>query len=298
MALNDLFSAARAASEPPDGATERVLQRIRDADGTDVERLLAGAGEPDPAAVRRVAARLRASRRRPLLLGALTLSAAAGLWAMLATPPTGVAPEALDVVLDDAAGHARTLTRAVEVEARGEGRVGGTVAEPHVDWERGELLVRVDPEAGIHLVVDTPESRVTVLGTVFSVVRTPLGTEVTVERGEVAVACRDTGTEARLGPGEVAACRPSTAAGLLGRARTLEARGASFDEVVAALSRALELDSPAVVRGEILAQQIRIFRAAGRRTEALLAAQQYLDEGHTTRRKEVQAFVESLGPAP
>ncbi|MEM6930132.1 MAG: FecR domain-containing protein, partial [Myxococcota bacterium] len=273
MALNDLFRAARAASEPSEGAAERVLQRVRDAEGWTVERLLAGVGEPDPAAVRRVAARLRASRRRPLALGALTLTAAAALWAVIASTPSPAPTDPLDVVLDDASGHPRSLTEAVEVEARGEGRVGGTVAEPRVDWERGELRVRVDPEAGIHLVVDTPESRVTVLGTVFSVVRSPLGTEVAVERGEVAVACRDVDTEARIGPGQVASCQPSTAAGLLGRARTLEARGASLDEVIGVLTRALERDSPAVVRGEVLAQQIRIFRAAGRRTEALLAAQ-------------------------
>lgn len=293
MALTDLFRAARRASEPTPGATERVLRRVQTEDPA-VRGLLTGVGAPDAAGSRRVLARVRATRR---LRRWRRLGLAVALAMVTLVPLTAKTPRSLATPLST---QNTPLTDAVAVVAEGSGYVGGTELAPHITWERGRLDLTVDPDAGVHLVVDTPETRVTVLGTVFAVVRDPLGTQVEVQRGRVQVDCRS-GRVVRLGADETTICWPSTLAGLLGRARALEARAASSAEILATLERALATPGPEAVRGEVLAHQIRLFTSDGRAADALQVAQKYLDEGHLPRRDEVDAFITSLsqpGAAP
>ncbi|MEN0062316.1 MAG: FecR domain-containing protein [Myxococcota bacterium] len=297
MALGDLFQAAKKASEPPPGAADRIRERVRDAEGHDpgVAGVLAGVGAPDPTASHRVMARLRSARRRrgPLLAAGLGFaSVLMAFFASLSSSP----PQALNTTLHATEGPLTLLTDTVSVAVDGNGHVRGTDIEPVITWERGRLVVYVTPNAGIRLVVDTPESRVTVLGTMFAVERDPIGTYVDVARGTVQVECRN-GPTSRLTAGDDTTCWPVTPSGLLGRARTLERRDAPVAEVMASLERALILDGLPAVRGEVLAQLVRTLLQANRPADARRIARQYLDEGHLPRRDELTSFLAHSPPS-
>jgi ferric-dicitrate binding protein FerR (iron transport regulator) len=287
--LKDLWEQARAASEADPDALDRVRTRWEasvDAGADDVHGLLRGVGAVETGAAARVAARVRQTRwrRRAAVGTALAMAATAALW--LRPAPEGVLDQPL--VTGQIA-----LTQLVSASSNGAGHASGTTLAPRISWTRGRLDLDVVHGAGVDLQVETPEAVVSVVGTVFAVTRDALGTDVEVSRGAVRVACTG-GATTLLGAGESAACWPVTLGGLLGRARTLESRGADVDDVLATLDRALSVDGPRPLRGEVLAHRVRILYQQGRDDEAVTAARSYLSEGHAPRRSELTELVDHL----
>lgn len=296
--LDDLIRAYREASRPGDDDVARVRARLAEALGADpdVALLVRGVGEPDPGGVGRVRDRIattrRTARRRRWLTraaGGLALAATA----LLAV--TSLVDRGLDQPLGATQGELVTLDdMALRLTVDGEGRVGGTVAHPAIFWERGGLDVAPitgGPERDVEIV--TPDGTVFARAQAFAVHRDALGTRVTPTTDAVSVRCGDAETTL-LRPGDVAWCLPTTAAGLLGRARTLEAAAAPMAEIVDALDRGLALTAPRDVRGELLATKVRVLGRAGDRPGLLATVQQYLDEGHEVRRAEFEALQRRL----
>lgn len=175
--------------------------------------------------------RAPAPRRRPgwTPLAAGFALAAAGLFYFQGTTPpaTPLTPALL---------HSGALTEEVALQADGEGRAGGTRRQPRLEWESGRLGVEVTPDRGVALTVHTEEATVEVIGTGFEVRRDALGTAVVVRHGRVRVTCAAGGVT-ELTEGGRRTCVPVTAAGRLGRARALQARGEAYAaEVEAALA--------------------------------------------------------------
>jgi hypothetical protein len=158
----------------------------------------------------------------------------------------------------------------VQLSYRGSGTVGGAVRKPRIDWEVGTLRVEVEPDRGIDLRVDTREAEIRVIGTGFTVERDALGTRVAVAHGQVAVNCSDGGSASLL-PGASITCRPTHAAGLLGRARALEASGAGPQPVLESAERGLAAGPSEAVREELELIRIEALAASGREAEALEA---------------------------
>ena len=131
---------------------------------------------------------------------------------------------------------------AVALEVRGTGEIAGTTARPEVTWEAGEMRVEVEPARRVDLVVHTREARVSVKGTVFTVSRSLLGTRVEVERGAVVARCLLTGVDHLLEAEGARLCLPTTAPGLLARARALQDRSAPGEEVLETVSMLREID--------------------------------------------------------
>jgi hypothetical protein len=176
----------------------------------------------------------------------------------------------------------------------GRGALDGGAARPRITWEAGELTVEVVPERGVDLVVETPEGTASVVGTAFTVTRDALGTRIAVRRGTVAVQCRD-GREARLGAERSLVCLPVRAAGMLARARALEAASAEAADVLEALDAGLRLDPEGgPVRAELAARRIRVLEALRRDDDAAAAADAWLASGETLRRDEVRALAIGL----
>lgn len=194
------------------------------------------------------------------------------------------APRPLDARLDAVDTVTEALTSAVQLQYAGTGTVSGTERAPRIRWEVGELRVEVNP--GIALSVETDEGLVTVLGTIFTVVRDARGTTVSVERGRVSVSCADHVLE----PGMSATCLPRRPAGLLARARALRAdRPGALD----AVTRGLALAKPGdPIRGELLALQVQLL-APDDPQAARAAAQAYLDEGYLARQTFMRQFLGS-----
>ncbi len=122
------------------------------------------------------------------------------------------------------------LTPEVLLELDGSGRSQGRRMAPRIRWEEGSLHASVTPERGVDLVIQTPEARVAVVGTIFDVHRDALGTRVTVERGAVQVSCVS-GGEHLLEQGDQRTCWPTTPGVLLGRAGALIDGGAEPERV-------------------------------------------------------------------
>lgn len=178
--------------------------------------------------------------------------AAAALFA-LRTPPA-------DSPLPPGALVTRLLTEEVALQVDGIGTAGGTRFAPRLEWASGRLGVEVTPERGVHLSVHTPEATVEVIGTGFDVRRGPLGTAVEVRHGRVRVSCAE-GAVVELTEGASHTCRPVTAAGLLGRARALQARGEPYaDEVATALTLP---DATGAVAHELRSVRLDALIAAG-----------------------------------
>lgn len=286
------FRAFAQATEPPPGASKRVVERVA------WPRTLARtvSRDPAPGAEQRLIQRMRGGRPattswRPIALATLVLASA------VLTLVLGIerSPAELSRDLTSEAPLAVELTAEVRVELEGSGHVAGTVVAPRVRWESGTLSLDVEPHRGIDLIVETPEGTVRVVGTAFTVVRDALGTSVRVARGEVAVSC--VGASAVAVPaGEQSVCLPVRAAGMLIRAQRLLDLGSEPDVVLSSVERGLELATdgePAV--GELLALRIRLLLQAGRQDEALADAERYLAIGGP-RSQEVQAVVAALGP--
>jgi ferric-dicitrate binding protein FerR (iron transport regulator) len=297
MSWHDSFRRAARETEPAPDAVARVNRRVIGAwAGVRPDReAFALLVQPRPDAVervtRRVLARHARPRRdvRPWVAGAL-LAAALLLLVLRPAPPDG----ALDVPLASVTPVERTLTAEVALEFQGSGEATGTRRAPRIRWEAGTVSLDVRPNAGVELTVETPEGRVEVRGTSFSVTRDDLGTHVAVTRGSVAVVCLD-GRSTLLGAGDDVVCEPVRAMGMLSRAHALRDGGAAAPAILAAIDRGLGLATPGEpARLELLALRLDVLVAAGRDAEALAAAEAYLAEGDGPRHDEVVAWAESL----
>ncbi|MBX3275861.1 MAG: FecR domain-containing protein, partial [Sandaracinaceae bacterium] len=189
-----------------------------------------------------------------------------------------------------------------------------SATECRVALDLGALRLHVEPSQGTHAQIVTPHATVDVLGTVLAVEVALDATEVTVERGRVAVRGRagdarlDADETARFAGGAVARARASDAQ--LGRLRELAARLAldppvepevphdaateppdpapgdpsagpapSADRRVAQLRGLLAREAPAAVRGRVLSE-LDDPRLARRRAELeTILAETYQAEG-------------------
>ena len=304
---DELLKAFREASRVGPGEVDGLLASL----ASEIDAASARAGEPGeepnvvtlhaapPAGPVRATAPSPVRWWMPLGIGgaaAIGLAAAAALLLTLHSPsePTPQPDSPVALRLDAEASSARIQVGAgTWLDYSGQGSVGGTAQRPLVEWERGRVRVEVDPDAGIDLVVHTREGEVRVLGTIFHVDRSALGTEVTVERGKVAVTCEGA-PEQQLTIGLSATCLPTTAGGLLGRAHALRDATADPALVVGTLERGLELAEPGAVRNELRVLRMVVLSELGRVGPALDEAQAYLAEGQAQRRDEVHELAVGL----
>lgn len=239
-------------------------------------------------------------RRWPWVLGGLgTFAAAAAAVAWFVAQPPPLAPAApLAVALESPADwHSEALSPDVSLNFQGTGAVAGDTRAPRIQWERGALTVEVTPQRGIDLVVATREAEVRVVGTGFTVSRDALGTHVAVLHGRVEVRC-GAGEPRFLGGGETESCLPTSAAGLLGRARALQAAGAGPAAVLAAVEDGLDrTTSEGALRDELRVMRIALLGSLGRHGEALADAQGYLDRPSAPRSIEVFRMAAQLALA-
>ena len=261
---------------------------------------------PEDVAVARVRARVlhsldQAELAQARLVRRLTLVvpvAAAALVLLLfaiprptALPGVGQPPVTVASELDWSALEA---TREVRLDFRGEGELSGTREAPELAWRSGTVKASVEPDRGIELVVRTPESTVRVIGTVFQVTRSALGSETIVEKGIVRVDCA-LGGRAVLRRGQRHSCLPATAAGLLGRARRLQDDRAPAARVLQALELAGgRPDATGPVREEIAWVRVEVLAASGRRRAALVEARRLVASGGGHRHDELLDTIERL----
>lgn len=268
-------------------------------DDARARRLLAGLPPAAPGAVARVRARVQAEARpRPsagrLVAVATITSLAAGLGLFLtgrALEPAPKPPVAVAAALETTGGWVvHGAVPNVSLSYQGTGAIEGTSDAPRIRWETGTLNVDVTSGRGIQLAVETREAVVRVVGTGFTVDRDALGTRVDVRHGRVEVDCGEELTRV-LDAGDTVTCLPRSAAGLLGRARALQAEGAAPAAVLEAIERGLALaDGPAAVRDELTASRIRVLFDLGRNAEVLDAARSYLGSGAATRKGDVETL--------
>lgn len=181
----------------------------------------------------------------------------------------------------------------VSLVPSGTGAAGGTERHPHIRWRSGRLDVSVVPNQGVQLSVETPEGMLRVVGTVFSVDRTILGTRVDVSRGEVEVTCAGQSAR-RVVAAQSTACLPTTAAGLVGRARALSTQSGTHEDVIASLDAAAALAPSGPLGGEILALRFEVLRSRGQDVEALQVAREYQERGFTERKEAVAGAAATL----
>ncbi len=230
---------------------------------------------------------------RGMLSGALVAAGVAGalLWMTPALPGPDEAPLPM---VSEADWSTLAPTPEVDLEFRGKGSIRGTRAAPRVEWRSGTLHAAVEPARGVDLRVRTPDATVTVLGTEFDVERTAPGTTVRVDRGRVHVAC-DLGGARTLIRGQSHTCLPTTAAGLLGRARHLQLAGADTAEILTSIELGLgRPNAPAPVVEELRFVKVEVLAESGRRSEAYLEAKALLREGAEHRKAELIEIVRNL----
>lgn len=269
--------------------------------------LLAGLPPVSSGSVARVRARVQAggSRAAPragrLVAVAAITSLAAGIGLFLtrqALEPAPKPPVAVAAALETTSGWAvHGAVPFVALSYRGAGAVEGTSDAPHIRWDTGTLNVDVASGRGVRLAVETREALVRVVGTGFTVGRDALGTRVDVRHGRVEVDCGEEITRV-LDVGDSVICLPRSAAGLLGRARALQAEGAPAAAVLEAIERGLALaDAPAAVRDELSASRIRVLFDLGRSAEVLDASRSYLAGATATRRADVETMAANAAMA-
>ena len=122
------------------------------------------------------------------------------------------------------------------------------------------------------MTVETTDGTVRVLGTVFRVDRSALGT-TDVSRGQVEVNCKDQSSH-RLLSGNRALCMPTSAAGMLGRARALTGQP---EAVLEAIEQGLNLEGHPAVNGELRALQVDVLVELNHSHDAMAAARAYLE---------------------
>jgi len=224
-------------------------------------------------------------RHRPEPSAAFAVIAVAALLLLVVFQrPSRQAPEPIAVELQAPSQWSEAQpVEALSLRFRGNGTVSGDSEAPRIDWRWGELDVDVDPTAGLAVTVQTDEATIRVLGTAFLVDRSPLGTDVVVARGEVAVECA--GSETVIGVNEQRTCLPLSSEGRLGRARALHDRdGASralLEEV-----ESIGADPSDAAGYELLALRIEILSQLEDYDDALDAAEA-LAAQHGPRREEL-----------
>jgi hypothetical protein len=290
------------ATQPAPGALERLEQRVNGGlGGASIPQWLALLPDAPVGATVRLQRRLeqgevrhpRATGLRPVWAGAgviVTCILVLGLWQPWR-------PAMLDRALVAEHSMHESLTPAVALDYQGQGWVSGVVTAPTIRWEQGQLAVEVEQDAGVDLHIRTREAWLRVLGTEFSVERDLLGTHVQVTRGWVELRCEGGGAEPmELRAGQHHTCAPTSATGLLGRARLLLEGGdhaAALATCEQALARATDA-SPE--QGELLVLQVELLLEQGRVAPAREAARRYLEQGHTARAEVLQPLVDMQPP--
>ena len=156
-------------------------------------------------------------------------------------------------------------------------------------------MIKEDPHRINNRIYGVAEVRV--VGTGFTVSRDALGTHVAVLHGRVEVRC-GAGEPTFLGGGETESCLPTSAAGLLGRARALQAAGAGPAAVLVAVQEGLDrTTSEGAVRDELRVMRIQLLASLGRTGEALSDARGYLDRPSAPRSVEVFRMAAQLALA-
>ena len=252
------------------------------ADWKHAETLRQHAQEPTEAEIQRVrrAAMERVAQRRrvPSWAWASAAVVAAATLAWLAWPQAP-APQHLASVDDWSQAHAQP---GVQLAFHGQGQVSSPSV---VTWEQGELEVEVEPERGIDFRVVTAEASIRVVGTVFAVERSSLGTSVTVKRGMVEVTCQDEPTES-VSSGQAHLCLRSPAAALHWADSHPEG---TANDVLRVLDRGLARSSPGdPVHDELEVLRIQTLAQDGRARDALRAATDRLDRAEPHRTREVR----------
>ena len=171
----------------------------------------------------------------------------------------------------------------LRLQVAGQGELSGTRGAPMVRLRSGSVRVEVDPAAGLAVSVQTQELQVDVLGTIFDVQRDAMGASVQVERGKVAAACAGA-APTPLTAGQRHSCAPTTAAGMLARARGLQERAAEGPEAGAAVLEAVRAglamaDGTPGVRGELHVVAFEQLDRAGDAAGALAEVDAYLRLG-------------------
>jgi hypothetical protein len=186
----------------------------------------------------------------------------------------------------------------------GAGHLAGTEGAPTITWRSGkvDLAYSIDD----HLRLETPEARAELRAARASVMRDALGTTETTNGGDVQLACAaadraaDTAAPpnatpadpnelrppafpapAHLPAGETRTCPPTTAAGLLGRARALQRAGA---DPLPAVDAGLAAGPDAAVRDELVSLLLDIQLQQGDLPGALRTAEAHLKTGGAQRR--------------
>ena len=250
---------------------------------------------PTPEEIARIRRRLAAQRPRPLAIAApiaLSLAAAAALLlgVLPSASPPAAAPEPLEGALD---AGLLTLTPNVRLDIDGIGSVSGHAEEIDIVWQLGTLNVDVTPAQGIALTVRTENADVSVVGTVFAVEQTVLGTTISVTEGVVSIECADM-THHRLTSGETTTCLPQKAH--TGRLETLMDMGAPPEQVLAETRRVLAMKPEKAIQGELLSAQIEVLLQSGNRAAAAAVAWRYLEEGHTARAADFSSLAQEAYP--
>ena len=231
------------------------------------------------AATRRRRAPHRRRRWATLPIAAAIAAGLVGVLTQLGPPgPVPLAPQA----------GWRTLQPGIDVVVEGQ---GVHLGPGEVQWSTGTLQVSVEPAAGHHLQIETPEARVQVVGTVFRVDRGPFGTEVQVDDGTVEVTCT-LGPHHRIEAGERAVCAidaPSALSFALA-AGTTDPAG-----VLAAVASGLAHPQASErVQGELHALRSDALLQLGRTDEALQGAA-HLDPDHPTQLAALRRVVRAGG---
>jgi len=270
-------------TDPPEEVVERVRDEILE-DEAFARVHLGLLPQVPPEAVGRVRAALLERQReqgtapdwRWALVPVGVAAAAAAFVVSTPEPASPVAPAPLAATLvSDGAEDVLQPTEDVHLSFHGTGTLSGTDAAPRLAWESGSVEIAVTPDQQIDLRVQTREAEVRVLGTVFEVSRDARGTRVSVTEGKVSVSC-DEGEDRVILAGERAECAPTTAAGLLGRARSLESQGSHDQMLIAAEAGLARAEPGSAIAAELMVARIGGLVALGSRNEALAQTQHYL----------------------
>ena len=252
---------------------------------------------PDDLALARLRRRLRPVRSRaslspprtPLWVHGATLAAAAATALLLVQflwrgPPGEHPLSSTRTATWQASPHV-----ALSYSGEGVWRAGRHAAE--LQWDLGRLDVDVVPNQGVQLMVRTTEATVNVVGTHFVVERGPLGTLVTVDRGEVELACTG-GAWHSLTDGH-RRC-PRSPQELHAHAVDLVVGEADPADVLEAVDLGLAGAPDRPLTYELLALRASALAQLGRTEELRQTLRRYLDGGPPMRAEAFEAWLNQL----